>query len=197
MSSSSSPFVAFAFESLDGVRAGADGHDPVRVAAEARAAGHAEGFAAGRAEALAALTPALQALAVAADELERERAASLDTLEAAAAELGVRVAERVLAGTLDVQPERVLDVIRGAMRSIVERERLTVLVSPEDLELVREASEALAGEMGGVARLDVQAERRVGRGGAILRTPDGEVDGSVATKLERVREVVCEELRAS
>ena len=36
----------------------------------------------------------------------------------------------------------------------------------------------------------MQAERRVARGGAIVRTPDGEVDARVETKLERAREVV-------
>ena len=42
-----------------------------------------------------------------------------------------------------------------------------------------------------------QAERRVGRGGCIVRTPVGDVDARVETKLERAREVVADALGRS
>ncbi len=80
--------------------------------------------------------------------------------------------------------------MRGALRGIVERERVTVLVHPEDLELVREAMDELRATLGGIEHCEVQAERRVSRGGAIVRTQDGDVDARVETKLLRAREVV-------
>ena len=73
--------------------------------------------------------------------------------------------------------------MRGALRRLVERERVTILVNPEDLDLVRGAAGALAGELGGIEHCDVQAERRVARGGAVVRTVEGEVDATLATKL--------------
>jgi flagellar biosynthesis/type III secretory pathway protein FliH len=80
--------------------------------------------------------------------------------------------------------------VRGALRGLIERERVTVLVHPDDLETMRAAIEELRASLGGVGHCEVQAERRVGRGGAIVRTPDGDVDARLETKLERVREVV-------
>jgi flagellar biosynthesis/type III secretory pathway protein FliH len=44
--------------------------------------------------------------------------------------------------------------------------------------------------LGGIEHCEVQAERRVGRGGAVVRTPDGDVDARAEAKLERAREVV-------
>jgi flagellar biosynthesis/type III secretory pathway protein FliH len=44
--------------------------------------------------------------------------------------------------------------------------------------------------LGGIEHCEVQAERRVSRGGALVRTPDGDVDARIETKLERAREVV-------
>jgi flagellar assembly protein FliH len=88
----------------------------------------------------------------------------------------------------------VLEVVRGALRRLVERHTVTILVNPDDLELVREAADSLQGSLGGIEKLDVQAERRVGRGGAILRTADGELDARIASQLERVRETVESEL---
>ena len=71
---------------------------------------------------------------------------------------------------------------------------MTVLVHPEDLELVREAMDEMRATLGGIEHCEVQAERRVSRGGAIVRTQDGDVDARVETKLQRAREVIAHAL---
>jgi flagellar assembly protein FliH len=155
-----------------------------------RSAAQAEGYAAGRAEALAALEPALAALAAAVDAVHAEHLEATERQERRAVELGLAIAEKALAGALAVEPERVVDVVRGALRGLVERERITVLVNPDDLELVREAMDALRATLGGIEHCEVQAERRVSRGGCVVRTQDGDVDAGLDTKLERTREVI-------
>jgi flagellar biosynthesis/type III secretory pathway protein FliH len=164
-----------------------------RAEAEAdalRAAARAEGLREGREEALAALMPALEALNQAVEAMQLEQYARADRLEAHAVDLGLFLAEKVLGGALAVDPERVVESVRGALRGIVERERVTVLVHPDDLELVRDAMDAVRASLGGIEHCEVQAERRVSRGGAIVRTPDGDVDARLETKLLRAREVV-------
>jgi flagellar assembly protein FliH len=165
-----------------------------RVRDEARAVGHAEGFAVGRSKALAEMTPSVAAAASALEAVRGLEADACERVESAAVELAVRMAERVVAGTVTVSPERLLDVVRGALRTIIERERVTLLVNPEDLDLMRSAVGDVAGSLGGIEHLEVQEERRVGRGGAIVRTAHGEVDARIETKLERVRSVVEQEL---
>ncbi len=168
-----------------------------RATAEAdaiRAAARAEGFAEGHAAGLAAveerLAPAAAALAEAHAGTLAERERMTAAVEGHAVELALHLAERVLAGALAVQPERVVDVVRGALRCLVDRERVVVLVHPDDLELVRAgAAEVIAG-LGGIGSLDVQAERRVARGGAVVRTALGEVDAQLETKLARARAAV-------
>jgi flagellar assembly protein FliH len=155
-----------------------------------RAAARAEGLREGREEALAALTPALEALNQAVEAMQLEQYARADRLEAHAVDLGLFLAEKVLGGALAVEPDRVVESVRGALRGIVERERVTVLVHPDDLELVRDAMDAVRASLGGIEHCEVQAERRVSRGGAIVRTPDGDVDARLETKLLRAREVV-------
>jgi flagellar assembly protein FliH len=158
--------------------------------AEARDQGHREGLEAAARE----LAPAAEALAAALEELVRERERCAEVLERQAVDLALQLAEKVICGALDAEPERVVDVVRGALRRLVERERVTVLVNPEDLELVREASGSLSGALGGIERLEIQEERRVPRGGAVLRTAAGEIDARVAEQLERAREVMASEL---
>ena len=163
--------------------------------AEGLALGRAEGAAAAREEALAQLAPAVQALSAAAEALVHERAQLADRTEERAVELALELADKVVAGAIEAQPARVLDVVRGALRCLIERERLQVLVHPDDLALVRESMAGLASELGGIEHVEVQEERRVGRGGAVVRTADAQVDASLKTKLERAREVVAAELR--
>jgi flagellar assembly protein FliH len=196
----------FSFEALEAPAvnaavapsAAAPGPDAVmaalaRAEAEAdalRAAAREEGLREGREEALAMLTPALEALTQAAEGVTASQFARADRLEAHAVDLALFLAEKVLGGALAIEPERVTEAVRGALRGIVERERVTVLVHPDDLEMVRGAIDDIRASLGGIEHCEVQAERRVSRGGAIVRTPDGDVDARVETKLQRAREVV-------
>jgi flagellar assembly protein FliH len=155
-----------------------------------RAAAREEGLREGREEALTALTPALEALAQATEAVQADQHVRAERLEHHAVDLALFLAEKILGGALAVQPDHVLEAVRGALRGIVERERITVLVHPEDLELVRDAMDGIRATLGGIEHCEVQAERRVSRGGAVVRTPDGDVDARVETKLQRAREVV-------
>lgn len=165
-----------------------------RIRSEAFGAGHAEGFEAGRSEARAELAPTAHAFGAALTELRALSADAADRVEKPAADLALQMAERVVAGTIACEPERLLDIVRGALRTIVERERVTVLVHPDDLDLMRDGMAEVTGSLGGIEHLEVQEERRVGRGGAILRTSFGEVDARVETKLSRVRDAMEQEL---
>jgi flagellar assembly protein FliH len=162
-----------------------------------RETARAEGFAAGRADAVAALEPALAALTQAVADVHSQQVEAAASLERRAVELGLALAKKILAGALEVEPERVLEAVTGALRGIVDRERVTVLVNPDDLEIVREAMDNLKASLGGIEHCEVQAERRVGRGGCIVRTPVGDVDARVETKLERAGEVVAAALGRS
>ena len=163
---------------------------------EARARGRDEGYRAGLEEAQRKLEPAEASLAQTGRDLARLRDEAIPALERDAAELALRVAEKVVGGALAVQPERVTDVVRGALRAMVDRERVIVQVHPDDLDLVRESAAELAGALGGIERLEVQAERRVAPGGAVVRTALGALDATIETKIERAREIVEAELRA-
>src|SRR4051795_8354099 len=181
-----------------------------RARAEGCAAGHAEGAAAAHAEARAQLAPAVQALHAAVESIAAERAGLADRVEQGAVELAFELAAKVVAGAIEAQPERVVDVVRGALRCFMERERVQILVHPDDLDLVRGAVAELAAELrgidhveveeegrtgrgargppaelGGSPHVEVRQERGIGRGGAIVRTTPSKVAASLQTKLDR------------
>ncbi|CAA9468634.1 MAG: hypothetical protein AVDCRST_MAG38-1080 [uncultured Solirubrobacteraceae bacterium] len=157
---------------------------------EAREQGFQEGFAGGHARALEEAVAGAAALAEAGVALRAEAAAAATRLEDEAVRLALSLAEKVVAGALAVRPELVVEVVRNALRGVVERERVTVMVNPADLPLVAGAMASIQGELGGIEHWEVQAERRVARGGAIVRHAHGDVDARLEAKFQRAREVV-------
>ncbi|MFP5364194.1 MAG: FliH/SctL family protein [Thermoleophilia bacterium] len=179
--------------------------DPVRAAravieaAEAEAEslraravqdGFAEGLRIGRQETAAALAPAMEALQTAVAAAVAARDEIVAAAELHAAQLAVAIAEKVVVAAIDVQPERVADVVSGALRGLLDAERIVVCVHPDDVDLVR-----AAGVEHTDAHIEIHAEQRVARGGALVRTSVGEVDARLATKLDAVRDLVAAELR--
>jgi flagellar assembly protein FliH len=153
-----------------------------------------EGFAAGVAQAQSQLDGPASALAAAADQLQAMRSDAAASVEVDAVDLALRIAEQAIGAAIAADPELVVEAVRGALRRLVERDRVLILVNPDDLELVRDHVSRLVGELGGIEHCEVQAERRVRPGGAIVRTSEGEVDATLETKLARAREVLEHEL---
>jgi len=152
----------------------------------ARAAGYDEGLAAGRAE----VSGAARALASAAARLDEASASAATDAEPVAVELALRIAEKVLGGELEARPELVVDVVRGALRRLTEPLPATLLVNPEDAELVRASIADFSVEHG--AELSVREERRIERGGCVVQTRAGELDAQITAQLERAAKVVAQ-----
>jgi flagellar assembly protein FliH len=166
-------------------------------AQELRDQARAEGFEEGRAAGLEAGSEAIEAakrtLAEAARDLAELREQTAEAVERDAIELGLALAGKIIPAALLAQPEVVAYAVQGALRRVSGQRALAVLVSPEDLETVR----AALGEHqpGSAEPFDLQADPSVQRGGAIVRTTEGEIDAQVQTQLERAAEVAFAELR--
>lgn len=160
----------------------------------ARSEGHAEGLAAGREDSRAEMAAAVAALAEALAGVQEMRIETATAVEHDAIELGLALAAKILAGALQARPELVVEVVQGALRRSSDRRRITVVINPADLESVTSALGELESRASGLESCDLQADPRVARGGAIVRTAEGEVDAGVDTQLERAREVIFAEL---
>jgi flagellar assembly protein FliH len=163
---------------------------------QARADGHAEGMAEGLHDGSALLASAVELLAQAAAGVDSLRLEVAEAVERDAIDLALALAGKILAGSLQARPELVAEVVQGALRRASDRRRITVLLHPSDLETVGAAIGDLQSQVSGIELSDLQSDPRIAPGGVIVRTTDGEVDASVATQLERAREVVAAELHA-
>ena len=165
------------------------------IAIETRRRAHEDGLADGLAEAGERIGSALACLAAAEAAIRELEDEFLRAAERSAVELAIAIAEKIVGGTVEARPEKVLDVVGGALLRTAARHRLVIEVNPDDLELVSENAEGLAAKLGGVQRLDVVAERRIERGGCIVRTEEGEIDAQIEEQLARAGEIAADLLR--
>ena len=161
-----------------------------RIRELARAEGYGDGRSAGHEQGAVEVASAASALAAAVQGIRALSSEAVEAVEHDAIDLALELAGKILAGALQARPELVVEVVQGALRRISDRRRITVLVNPADLEVVRTAIGDLTAQGSGVELCEVQSDERVGVGSAIVRTAEGEVDASVHTQLERAREVV-------
>ena len=167
--------------------------DAQEIRERARAEGFEQGRAAGLEAGAEAIAAAAQALEEAAAGVLGLREQTVEAVERDAIELGLALAGKILPAALLAQPEVVAYAVQGALRRVSGQRTLAVLVNPEDLETVRAALGA-EHRVGAAEAFELQGEERVRRGGAIVRTAEGELDVQVQTQLERAAEVAFAEI---
>ena len=157
------------------------------IAANAAREGFEAGYEAGQAKAQKEIADLLAFAETAVREVSDTRVRILEENETALVELAIQAAEKILQTTLAAEPERVADVLRGALRKAYVRDRLQVVCNPEDLSLVETASDTLQAQVGTLKNLELVGDRRIHRGGVIVRTPGGDVDATIGSQLDRLR----------
>jgi flagellar biosynthesis/type III secretory pathway protein FliH len=117
-----------------------------------------------------------------------EREHMLQHAELEIVELAMQISRRIVNAAIDVDPELVVEVCRGAMRKAFQREHLVVVAHPDDLAMLRAAGPQMADELGGIHSLDFVEERRMDRGSVVVRTPAGEIDATIDGKAEKIED---------
>jgi flagellar assembly protein FliH len=172
-------------ELVASARAQADG-----IADAARQAGYEAGYAEGKASAEREAHDLLQFAENAVREAVEVRSRLIAESEEALVRLAVDVAERIVKADLQLNPDRVLNVLEGALRKAFVRDRLTVVCNPADLQLLEEGQDGLAAQVGTLQHLELVGDRRVARGGVVVRTDAGDVDATLDSQLERLCEAM-------
>lgn len=167
------------------------------VVAEAEAArdqavadGYREGFDAGMADAQQRMFGAIATVQGLAREIEDDLTEMPERLAGEVASMAMELAARLVRADISANPERVVDVARGAIRRATEREVLIAHVNPDDLAVLRDAVPELQLQMGGIRRLDVIEDPRIHAGGVVLETPNGDVDATMESQMRRIVEAL-------
>lgn len=165
---------------------------------EAREQGYADGLkegveegrSQGREEGVGELREALDRWLTMGDALTEAWRARFDALLAEVKDLSVAIAEKLVLKQLEADPDTVLGVVRDSLRHAAEAERVTVLVNPADLALVRAAKEDLLGVLQGTERFEIVEADKVEPGSCLVETRTQVIDATRKSRLEDARSVM-------
>jgi flagellar assembly protein FliH len=134
------------------------------------------------------------------DEFSRLQSGVLDALrqavpqvvrdsEQALAALCLEVAQKLVAD-FPLSAELVTAAVQEALAQVGEASEHQVYLHPEDLELLQQANSPLLAPASGGRRIQFHAAPEVTRGGCLVKTRFGVVDGRRETKLELMQKAL-------
>lgn len=134
---------------------------------------------------LATLLPALQQ---AVQDIRHSRSSWLAHWESQTIVLATAIAERVIRREVANQPEITLELIRDALELALGAGNVTILLSPQDYDALRDRAESMAKQLGKLAATNIVADPDVSPGGCRVVTEFGVIDQTFEAQLARIGE---------
>ena len=156
---------------------------------DARAAGHDQGYAAGKTAAEEELAPVVTTIRELIESIRVQRSAAIAAAEPELVRLAMAVAERVIHGELLTNQTVIVENVRQALTRLVSHEVVTLRVNPVDLDTIRAHRDQIVAA-GDVEHLRIVEDQRVDRGGVIIETDAGTIDSKIATQLREARRAI-------
>jgi len=125
--------------------------------------------------------------AAAEELLERFQQAADMTLENLGAQVGALaagVAGKVIHRKVAADDEIILDAVAEALRQLSDIKRLRIVLNPADQPVVSGHQQALLRQVGQLDSVEIVSDEAIERGGCLLDSDRGEVDGRISSQLE-------------
>ena len=132
-------------------------------------------------------------LANLATELESAVAEQLKEISAASARLAVQLAERIVRKTVTLDQEVLTRTLAATQHKLQDKSSLTVILNPEDAFWL-EARPEMVKEL---KISKVQTDRRIERGGCVIKSDNQEWDATIARQIESFTEIIEEAIATS
>lgn len=134
---------------------------------------------------LATLLPALQQ---AVQDIQHSKSAWLAHWESQTITLATAIAERVIRREVVETPDITLDLVRDALELAMGAGSITIQLSPEDYEALRDKTESVARQVGRLGSTNIVADSAVSSGGCRVVTEFGVIDETFEAQLNRIQE---------
>ncbi|HEY5672407.1 MAG TPA: flagellar assembly protein FliH [Malonomonas sp.] len=153
---------------------------------EAKARGRQEGLALAE-ERFESTT---RALAGALEEVSRLRESLAQNGSQDMLRLVMAVAEQIVRRSVEINPQVVLTVIETALQASVRADSYRLSISPEDLEVVKAQKPLFLASISGLKNLSIDVDASISRGGCRVDSELGDVDATIETQLDSIRQAL-------
>lgn len=105
-------------------------------------------------------------------------------------ELAIKVAEKIIGSDLARDPEVLVQICANAIQNTRAQKAMLLRVHPEDGKILREKRPRLMEAIGRTVDIAVRDDADIERGGCIIQTEYGTIDGQIRTQFEMLRNVL-------
>ena len=102
-------------------------------------------------------------------------------------QLSLAIAEKVIHHEVTTNREVIQNVLRDAIKNIVDRENMKIRVHPHDFRYMMEIKSDFLQKFDGIRNIVFEADETVLRGGAIIETLFGEVDARLDQQYHEIK----------
>lgn len=160
------------------------------AARDARQKGLSEGIREGRELQKKETLQSIEALSALIQDLSGLKEKMLEAAEEQILQLALAVAEKVIHMETTTNRNVIQNVLKAAMKSIVDRENMKIRVHPHDFQYMMEIKSDFMNNFDGIKNIVFEEDVSITRGGAILETMFGEVDARVDQQYNAIKSVM-------
>jgi len=157
---------------------------------EAYAKGYSEGIREGAEDERKKLFQAAEALANAMKELDRLKKEILEGNEEKILNLVFSVTEKVIHREVTTSKEIVYDVLKSAIKQVLDKEGMKVRLNPEDYRYILESNTDIIDGFDDIRNMSIVEDNSIRQGGVVIETSSGEVDARLDQQLHEVRKAI-------
>jgi type III secretion protein L len=129
----------------------------------------------------------------AAEELARAKIQAgqiLGESEKDVLELALKVAAKIIGRDLERDPALVMEIVANCTEAARSSKAMIIKVHPEDGKLMREKKPRFMELVGRQLDISIRDDAEVDRGGCVIQTEYGTIDGLIRTQLDMLRNVL-------
>ncbi len=104
--------------------------------------------------------------------------------------LALEIARKIIGRDLERDPDLVMEIIAGCTEAARASKAMVLRVNPEDGKLLREKKPKLMELIGRSVDLSIRDDTEIERGGCVIQTEYGVIDGQIRTQFEMLRNVL-------
>lgn len=154
---------------------------------EAHQKGLSEGIREGRELQKKETLQSIQVLIALIQDLSVLKKKMFEAAEEQIFQLTLAIAEKVIHMETTTNRDVVQNVLKAAMKSIVDRENMKIRVHPQDFQYMMEIKPDFLKNCDGIKNIVFEEDASITRGGAILETMFGEVDARVDQQYNEIK----------
>lgn len=159
---------------------------------EAREEGYDDGYEDGEHDAREDMADLIDQAQQILGEAKRERDAFLDQKTETLVDLAGAIAHEVVGEHIEVNPDTIKQVVEDALNEISEIRDVTVVLNPEDAEIIRSVKDQFRQDHPNLEEITITNDPKMERGGCRVRTSFGDIQGSVRDRIDHLSRTLVE-----